>query len=70
MTDKKSQVKKCCLCDGQIGEHPAAAGLPGGWNEGHNASPVKRGRCCDVCNDTIVIPARLRNIGNDTRTIT
>jgi hypothetical protein len=26
---------------------------------GHNAQPVKDGRCCDVCNSTVVIPARL-----------
>ena len=32
---------------------------PGGWSEGHNAQPVAEGRCCRVCNDTIVIPARL-----------
>lgn len=57
MTDKKSQEKKCCICDGQIGEHPD------GWNGGHNAYPVKSGRCCDVCNWAIVIPERLRNAG-------
>jgi hypothetical protein len=26
---------------------------------GHSAQPVKHGRCCNVCNDTYVIPARL-----------
>jgi hypothetical protein len=31
-----------------------------GW--GHNAQPVNNGRCCNVCNDTIVIPARLRQM--------
>ena len=25
----------------------------------HNAQPVNNGRCCTVCNDTIVIPKRL-----------
>jgi len=26
---------------------------------GHNAEPVNDGRCCTVCNDTVVIPARI-----------
>ena len=26
---------------------------------GHNAEPLSNGRCCDVCNDTVVIPARI-----------
>ena len=27
---------------------------------GNNAEPVKRGKCCGVCNDLQVIPARLK----------
>jgi hypothetical protein len=27
---------------------------------GHNAEPVKRGRCCNRCNDAVVIPERIR----------
>jgi hypothetical protein len=27
---------------------------------GHNAEPVKRGRCCNRCNDAVVIPERMR----------
>jgi hypothetical protein len=27
---------------------------------GHPAEPVKSGRCCNACNDLVVIPARLR----------
>lgn len=30
------------------------------YNYGNNAHPVAEGRCCDVCNDFVVIPARLR----------
>ena len=29
------------------------------WTEGHNAEPIKQGRCCTYCNDTVVIPTRL-----------
>ena len=29
------------------------------WLKGNNAQPVNNGRCCDVCDKTIVIPARL-----------
>jgi hypothetical protein len=29
---------------------------------GHNAEPVNSGRCCDICNNIIVIPTRIRNL--------
>ena len=34
---------------------------------GNNAQPVNDGRCCDKCNFTVVIPARLKllNEGKD-----
>ena len=28
--------------------------------ESHNAQPVNNGRCCDMCNQTIVIPRRMK----------
>jgi hypothetical protein len=31
---------------------------------GNNAQPVKNGRCCDVCNSTKVIPARIKELYN------
>jgi hypothetical protein len=27
---------------------------------GNNAWPINNGRCCNVCNDNVVIPARIR----------
>ena len=42
----------CCIC-GKEYTH---------W--GNNALPVKDGRCCDECNDTEVLQARLDNIQN------
>lgn len=44
---------KCSICFGEIE-------VVGTWAEGHNAEPVNNGRCCGVCNDAVVIPARLR----------
>lgn len=43
---------KCCLCHKEIE-------VKGTWKEGNNAEPLKKGRCCDVCDDTKVISARL-----------
>jgi len=34
-------------------------------SRGHNAQPVKEGRCCDTCNYEVVIPARLRQLNGD-----
>lgn len=47
----------CCLC----GEESR------GWGKmlqfGNNPSPLKEeGECCDICNTTKVIPARLREL--------
>ena len=30
------------------------------WKDGHNAEPIKEGRCCTECNNSVVIPTRLR----------
>lgn len=45
-------VNTCCIC----GEHY--------FGFGNNAQPVKKGRCCNMCNDTKVIPARLKSLNN------
>ena len=29
------------------------------WKDGHNAWPLSEGRCCSMCNELRVIPARL-----------
>ena len=44
---------KCCLCEQEI--------LPdnNGWSGGNNASPVKEGRCCHLCDCVLVIPIRM-----------
>ena len=47
---------KCVICKDTI--QPELSG----WREGHNALPVKAGRCCTVCNDVYVIPKRISNL--------
>ena len=45
-------MKKCCIC-GEIFD-----------GFGNNPQPVKNdGRCCDFCNDNIVVPIRVFTIG-------
>ena len=48
----------CVICKGEIEPHKNAEGVVY-WTEGHNAEPIAEGRCCDVCNSTEVIPARI-----------
>ena len=44
----RDEIKLCSIChDTYIG-----------W--GNNAEPVNAGRCCDECNDFVVVPARIR----------
>lgn len=45
----------CSICGGTIEV------LYGGWDKGNNAQPVNEGRCCNVCNDLVVLPRRIRD---------
>jgi len=47
----------CSICGLVIKPHPVS-----GWDKGHNAQPVNAGRCCDVCNELIVIPRRIADM--------
>jgi len=40
---------KCSICNEEHGDR-----------YGHNAEPINDGRCCAVCNATVVVPMRLR----------
>ena len=46
---------KCCICKQEIEN-------VNGWKEGHNAEPLASGRCCNGCNESVVIPARIRGV--------
>ena len=46
----KSEEDVCCICGKPIVGY------------GNNAEPVANGRCCDECNYSKVIPARLKNL--------
>lgn len=50
---------KCVICGNEIEDE-----------YGHNPAPVKeRGRCCTVCNTTVVIPLRLAAMTNGKKKI-
>ena len=50
--DEKNEVKVCVICGKEFEGY------------GNNPEPVKdHGQCCDECNLTYVIPARLSMIG-------
>ena len=44
---------KCSICFAEITADPY------GWEGGNNAEPVNDGTCCFLCNEKVVIPARL-----------
>ena len=44
------KVKHCCFCKKM---------LIFVWEENSSAPLKKKGKCCNLCNETIVIPARL-----------
>ena len=45
-----TEINKCSICGQTVVGY------------GNNARPVNGGRCCDECNDTVVIPARIMQI--------
>jgi len=53
------QAKTCDICGNPIDIHFKEDGTPY-WAEGHNAEPIVEGRCCDTCQETKVLPERLR----------
>ena len=63
-TNKKAL--KCSICHEKIDGHINPFTNEVYWTEGHNAQPINNGRCCTICNDTIVVPVRLtRALGLD-----
>jgi len=47
---------KCVLCNEDI--KPNAVG----WDGGNNAEPLAEGRCCDACNEDVIV-ARMVEMG-------
>ena len=52
---------KCCICKEEIDIQYSETGEVV-WDQGHNAEPVRDGRCCSTCNFTIVLAARLHDL--------
>ena len=46
----ENEIKICSICGNEYE----------GW--GNNAEPLNGGKCCDNCNDRVVIPARINAI--------
>jgi hypothetical protein len=46
----------CCFCDGPLWTPEDKT-----WTGGHNAEPIKDGRCCRPCRDLHVLPVRVAN---------
>ena len=46
---------ECKICGKEI-----LMDADGKWDGLHNAEPIAEGRCCEKCNDTVVVPMRLR----------
>tara|TARA_R100000656_G_scaffold29775_3_gene26101 strand:- start:11 stop:424 length:414 start_codon:yes stop_codon:yes gene_type:complete len=56
-TSKNTQP--CCICDEKIDAMVSPDTGKEIWIKGHNALPVKDGRCCSDCNNKIVVPLRI-----------
>ena len=57
--DQETDELECPICKGRMTYwHPGSKGY------GNNARPLNDGRCCDWCNEYLVIPARLMRHAN------
>lgn len=59
------EIHTCVICKGDIDHHIDYETGECYWIIGHNAAPVKDGRCCDTCNATAVMTARLKPMFGD-----
>jgi len=59
--DPDQEILECVICSGQI-EHKRSLDGEVYWTTGNNAEPIGDGRCCESCNLSVVIPARLEHI--------
>jgi hypothetical protein len=59
--DLDYEILECVICSGQI-EHKRKPDGEVYWTEGNNAEPIEDGRCCESCNSSVVIPARLEQL--------
>lgn len=59
------EIVTCVICEGDIDHHIDPSTGECYWILGHNAAPVKNGRCCDTCNATAVMTARLKPMFGD-----
>lgn len=48
---------KCSICEKEIEKKYRNGKMY--WDSGNNAEPVNSGRCCDKCNNEVVIPTRI-----------
>jgi|TARA_B100001939_G_scaffold348233_1_gene374595 hypothetical protein len=72
-----AKIEECCICHEDIDiQYVEEINNKNGtrhkkvfWSMGHNAEPIQQGRCCTVCNTTVVIPQRILMIqqGQDFR---
>jgi hypothetical protein len=54
---KNEPNQKCEICKGPLAT-PEQEAI--GWYLGNNAQPIIDGRCCNNCNENVVLPARIR----------
>ena len=58
MNSKSGAIRLCSICEEPIKPLYTDEGVIY-WYSGNNAQPINDGRCCDQCNNTDVIPARI-----------
>jgi len=51
----------CVICHKEIEKQYTKEGVMY-WDQGNNAQPIDDGRCCNDCNEKIVIPQRMTDM--------
>jgi hypothetical protein len=58
--NKRRNKMKCSICKEKI------TADPNGWEGGCNAQPINNGICCYKCDEEVVLPRRLSDVGINT----
>ena len=68
ISTKDLKQHTCSICGDPIEfkHHPVSGDVY--WTQGNNAGPVNEGRCCDTCNDPVVLPKRLDALSKGVKT--
>lgn len=67
MEGVSKEVLQCSICNGDVEHQTMPDSNEVFWTLGNNAWPINEGRCCQWCDNNVVIPVRLKMMTDSRR---